>query len=410
MHPALSTLNKQQIVAALKIAGLPFPGDYARNGKHVYLNLLCAAGPEVVSAAVDKVLGSTLPTVASPALVSAPTALLAAAPEIPMPDIKVVSTSTLGKRFGITGKYKDAPVSVWNDPDAPTLDPIYRFDAEMLFDVTREIEEGGNVWLAGPASTGKTEFVKNLCAGLGRACVRVSMDDSLERYELIGGERAVNGTQVYKHGVILKAMRRPGAIVLLDELGFGRAANLAAMHGILEPNGSYTVPETGETIRRAPGQLFMAADNSNGTGDHSGQYVGVKPQNKAFRSRFGMYVEFTYLKADVEAEVLSARTGCNRAVAEEIVRFLGVCRTAVETSQLEIAPVLREAMALCRGMKNGIEPRRAFERCIVAGAEPEAREVLQQLWKQNMDAARLDAAVKGIPLPTPVASPEPIAA
>jgi nitric oxide reductase NorQ protein len=394
MHQALNTLSKAQVISALKILGLSYPGDYARNGKHVYVNLLChGTDPDEVRAAIDKVLGSTLPTSVAPALIAGPAAVMAAAPEAPPPDVKVIGKSTLGKRFGIGGKYKDAPVTLWDDPDAPTLDPLYRFDPEILFDATREVEEGGNIWLCGPASTGKTEFVKNLCAGLGRAFVRVSMDDSLERYELIGGERAVNGSQVYKQGVILKAMQRPGAVVLLDELGFGRAANLAALHGVLEPNGSYTVPETGQVIRRAPGQLFMAADNSNGSGDITGQYVGVKPQNKAFRSRFAMYLEFTYLKPEVEAEVLSARTGCNKAVAEEIVRFLGVCRTAVETSQLEIAPVLREAMALCRALKNGIEPRRAFERCVVTGAEAEAREVLQQLWKANMDTARLEVAM-----------------
>lgn len=323
---------------------------------------------------------------------TAPTAVPAVAV---VPNIKVVSQSTLGATFGIRGRLSGVAIDIWNDPDAPILDPLYKFNGDQLHSALCAIKRGRNVWLAGPAGTGKTEFVKNLCAGLGRAFVRVSFDSGAERYEFIGGERVRNGSTVYQDGIVLRGFRRPGAVILLDEVSFARPEYLSALHAPLEPNGTITISETGEVVNKAPGVVFFAADNSNGRGDFTGMYVGVREMNIAFVNRFAKTIVFTYMTPEMESKVIAARTECDPALAQMIVSFLTVCRAAGDSAQLDHVPTLREAFYLAEALSDGQPYRAAFEETMVNRASPESAEVLQQLWKANVSDAAIDAAKSG---------------
>lgn len=374
--------------------------DLARNSRQDILDAvqkLPTPDVEAAMASLGLIPGSgwAQPQAAPGAAPAAPAALpeAAPAPVEQQHDVRVVSQSTLGKVFGIRGKAASIVVDVWNDPAAPKLDPGYKFKTDQLVSAMSAIKRGRNVWLAGPAGTGKTEFVKNLCAGLGRAFIRVSFDSSSERYELIGGERVRNGSTVYQRGVILQGMTRPGAVVLLDEVGFARPEYLSALHAVLEPEGAVTIPETGEVIRRADGVVFFAADNSNGTGDSTGMYAGVREMNRAFISRFAKTIVFTYLAEGVEAWVIANRSGCTPALAALIVKFLGVARQAGRGAQLDYVPALREAFALAEALTDGQKPRLAYEETIVNRATVESQEVLQQLWAANINDADIDAAL-----------------
>lgn len=382
-------LTKPQLVEIVKrVTGSA--GDYARRTKSEYENQVAGFDQGVVAQVAEQ-LG--IPLIAG--VWSAPAAPTAAPVVEAVPDVAIVKQSTLGAIFGIRGKYAATEVDVWNDPAAPTLDPLYKFDGEQLFSAVTAIKRGRNVWLAGPAGTGKTEFVKNLCAGLGRAFVRVSFDSGAERYEFIGGERVKNGTTVYQRGIVLRGFTRPGAVVLLDEVSFARPEYLSALHAPLEPEGVVTVPETGEVIAKAPGVVFFAADNSNGRGDYTGMYVGVREQNVAFVNRFARTIEFSYLDAASEAKVVVGRAGCTPQLAALLVSFMSVCRQAGESAQLDHVPTLREVFYLAEALTDGMTPRHAFEQCMVNRASPESREVLQQLWKANMSDANIALALEG---------------
>lgn len=359
--------------------------DMARNSKEDYLDALASCSAESVASAVQS-LG----------LIAGSWAVQAAAPAPAveqLPEIKPVRVATLGQIFGVRGKLASTEIEVWNDPAAPTLDPLYKFDIDALHSAAVAIKRGRNVWLAGPAGTGKTEFVKNLCAGLGRAFIRISFDSGAERYEFIGGERVKNGSTVYQEGVVLRGMQRPGAVILLDEVSFARPEYLSALHAPLEPDGAVTVPETGQVIRKAPGVCFFAADNSNGRGDFSGMYVGIREQNVAFVNRFAKTLVFSYLKPELESKVIAARSGCTVELAEVIVSFLTVCRQAGDQAQLDHIPTLREAFYLAEGLTDGQEYRKAFEETMVNRASPESAEVLQQLWKANVSDVAIERAL-----------------
>jgi MoxR-like ATPase len=274
--------------------------------------------------------------------------------------------------------------------------PGFRFNAKHLRNALTAMARQRPIWLAGPAGTGKTEFVKQLCARLGRAFVRVQFDASLEAYDVIGGERVKAASNVWQDGLVLQGFRRPGAVILLDEVGFARSEYTSSLHAALEPAGVITVPATGEVINRAPGVQFFAADNSNGRGDSTGVYVGVREQNNAFLNRFARFMEFRYLPVDEEAEIVADTTGCTPQLALLVANFIAVCRAKAEGGVLESPPSMREAFYLAEALTDGLSPRDAFECTVVSRSPVDVQEILQQLWAANVNTDAIDAALRGI--------------
>lgn len=387
----LDRLSKPALIEICRRLGIK-TGDTARNPKGYYVESLLSHPEQAEVEAALAELAARLNLAPMPEA-----AVITANPGVPEhPEgIAVIGRKRVSEVFGFRGKFGEMEIAIWNDPDAPEFDPDFSFDKEKLEEVLIAIETGINPWLYGPAGTGKTEFMRNVAAKLGRAFYRVSFDAALERYEFLGGERARAGSTVWQDGTVLIAMTRPGAIVLLDEVGFARPEYLSALHAVLEPNATLTITETGRRVRKAEGVVFAAADNSNGTGDATGLYAGLRQQNRAFTSRFGIFVRFDYLEGDTEARVIAVRSGCNEDLAGNLVKFLAVCRQHAESAVIEEAPSLREAFALAKMLMRGMNPRRAFEVAMVNRVSADNAEQLQQLWKANVDEDALVAAVEG---------------
>lgn len=311
-------------------------------------------------------------------------------------DIKPVRTAPASEVFGVrSAVLKDIMVEVWNDPAAPKVMSKFRFDVKKLRVALTAMARQRPVWLGGPAGTGKTEFVKQLCARLGRAFIRVQFDASLEAYHVIGGERVKSASTVWQDGLVLQGFRRPGAVILLDEVGFARSEYTSSLHAAIEPDAIITVPETGEVIERAAGVCFFAADNSNGRGDSTGVYVGVREQNNAFLNRFSRFVNFEYLSVDEESAIVADNTGCPVALANMVSSFISICRAKADGGALESPPTMREAFYLAESLMDGIPAREAFECVIVNRAPIDCQEILQQLWAANVDADMVDQASAG---------------
>ena len=119
--------------------------DLARNSKGDLILALDSLPEAAVSGALDSL--GLIAGVWSGAASSAPLAEPAPAVE-QLPDIHVVAQKSLGEIFGIRGKFASITVDVWNDPAAPALDSLYKFDPEQLSSAVSAIKRGRNVWLA----------------------------------------------------------------------------------------------------------------------------------------------------------------------------------------------------------------------------------------------------------------------
>jgi len=200
---------------------------------------------------------------------------------------------------GETVNFEDMEVLVWNDPEALAVLDDYVFNPANLHQALCALSESipDNVWLAGERSTGKTAFTEQISARLKRKLFRINFDDGMERSEFIGANILKNGDVEWKAGIIAQAIQHTGSLILLDEIGFARPAQLASLHALCErsANRAIVIAETGTRIPVASHVAFFCADNSNGHGDASGNFAGVRDQNTAFIDRFSYTLEFNYL-------------------------------------------------------------------------------------------------------------------
>jgi hypothetical protein len=265
--------------------------------------------------------------------------------------------------------FGDLMVAVWNDSAAPAIVDDYVFNPAHLHQSLIALDDPlpDNVWLAGERGTGKSEFVTQVAARLKRRLYRINFDEALERADFIGGNSIESGSVVWKAGIVAQAIQHCGAIVLLDEIGFARAQSLAALHALCErsPHRSITISETGERIPVASHVVFFCADNSNGHGDNSGNFAGVREQNSAFIDRFSYTLYFDYLPQDDEISLIVNRTGVTLDAARIIVSFANVAREKARAGLLTQPPSLRQLFAWARSVKKGLPVRTAFQNAII---------------------------------------------
>jgi nitric oxide reductase NorQ protein len=294
--------------------------------------------------------------------------------------------------------FRSLPVSVWNDPNAPQLVDDYVFTPAHLHQALIALDGSlpDNVWLGGERGTGKTEFVTQIAARLQRRLFRINFDEALERADFIGGNSIKEGSVVWQEGIVTQAIQYAGAIVLLDEIGFARAQSLATLHALCEhsPHRSITIAETGKRIPVASHVVFFCADNSNGHGDHSGNFAGVREQNTAFLDRFSFTLRFEYLNSTDEADLIVKRTGLQPKAAAIIVQFAGVARQKARGGLLTQPPSLRQLFAFARAVKKGLPVRTAFNNAIVNKFPAECEAELVGVFTSQINEDEFKQALK----------------
>lgn len=294
--------------------------------------------------------------------------------------------------------FGDLQVGVWNDAQSPELVDDYVFNPSHLHQALIALDDPlpDNVWLAGERGTGKTEFVAQLAARLKRRLYRVNFDEALERADFIGGNSIESSNVVWKPGIIVQAIKHPGAMVLLDEIGFARAQSLAALHALCErsPHRSITISETGERIPVAQHVVFFGADNSNGHGDTSGNFAGVREQNTAFLDRFSFTLRFEYLPADQERDLIAGRTGLPLDAAELIVKFANVAREKARAGLLTQPPSLRQLFAWARSVRKGLPVEVAFNNAIINKFPADCTAELLGVFSSHIKVTQFKQALK----------------
>lgn len=268
---------------------------------------------------------------------------------------------------------------LYDAADAPVMDPDYVWP-EMSGEAFAAFMDLGHVFLHGPAGTGKTTFAEQVAAHFGRQFIRVSCDDQTEAATLCGMTVPDGAGGVkWQDGQLAQAIRKPGAVVLIDEPTVARAGALYVLQAVLDKRKLH-IQETGEVIHVAPDVIFIAADNTNGTGDTTGQYEGTRILSRALLDRFDIHVPVSYLPVDKEARALMARTGCSKKLALDVCKFANFTRIKSESGDLSHGLGFRRLMALTRQIQRGVEPVRAFQLAVIETAPHDDKEALRQMW------------------------------
>ncbi|MEM0949552.1 MAG: AAA family ATPase [Pseudomonadota bacterium] len=242
------------------------------------------------------------------------------------------------------------------------------------------LSHGQHVYLAGPAGTGKTEFARQIAAHWNRSFTRISFTGHTEAPVLVGGYGLKDGATVWKDGQLASAIRIPGNVILLDEPSFATPGALAVLQAVLDSDRALHVDETGEVIPVADDVLFIAADNTAGTGDMSGAYEGTRILNRAFLDRFALTVEVDFLSPGQEAALIHGRTGLPKKRANKLANFAAVTRTKAEEAEVSHGVGLRRLLACAILLQSGADPDRAFKVSVLSTAPRDDQETLRQLW------------------------------
>jgi MoxR-like ATPase len=315
-------------------------------------------------------------------------------PKVKRAKVKDVFDGALSYEYGgETIDFSNMDIELWGDPSAPARVDDYVFDPKHLHQALVALDDPlpDNVWLAGERGTGKTEFVTQVASRLGRKLFRVNFDEAMERAEFIGGNTIKDGNVVWKAGVITQAIQHTGALIILDEVGFARAQSIAVLHSLCErsPHRSIVIAETGERIAVASHVAFFCADNSNGFGDQSGNFAGVRDQNTAFIDRFGYTLRFEYLPFADEVSLVSKRTGLPVDASEVLVKFATVAREKAKAGVLTQPPSLRQLFAWARAITKGVPVGIAFENAIINKFPSDCEAELRGVFSATIDVNNL---------------------
>ena len=315
-------------------------------------------------------------------------------PKVKRAKVKDVFDGALSYEYGgETIDFSNMDIELWGDPSAPARVDDYVFDPKHLHQALVALDDPlpDNVWLAGERGTGKTEFVTQVASRLGRRLFRVNFDEAMERAEFIGGNTIKDGNVVWKAGVITQAIQHTGALIILDEVGFARAQSIAVLHSLCErsPHRSIVIAETGERIAVASHVAFFCADNSNGFGDQSGNFAGVRDQNTAFIDRFGYTLRFEYLPFADEVSLVSKRTGLPVDASEVLIKFATVAREKAKAGVLTQPPSLRQLFAWARAITKGVPVGIAFENAIVNKFPADCEAELRGVFSATIDVNNL---------------------
>lgn len=133
-----------------------------------------------------------------------------------------------------------------------------------------------NVWIYGPAGTGKSTAAENVAKALN---LEFYSDGKMSDETKVLGYQDANGT--YRSTNFRKAFEH-GGIYLADEIDGSMPDALLALNGALA-NGYCSFPD--KIVCRHPDFIFLAAANTTGTGGTI-EYVGRFKQDAAFNDRF----------------------------------------------------------------------------------------------------------------------------
>jgi len=240
-------------------------------------------------------------------------------------------------------------VDLYNAPDAPPVDPHFVWAEGILRHFILSQDTGENTFMGGEKGTGKSQSAAQWAARTGRPYVRYNFHKQTTADDSAGAQALENGSSVFKRGDFLQAYVSPATVILLDEISFANAGNLATLNGFLEADA--VVNYGGMTHRKAQGVMIFGADNTFGNGDETGRYSGTTPMNSATLDRFSRIIPFTFMPLDLETKAVVNRTGCDPRLAEHVLKAINVARSKAKDGDIVEAPSIRSVMSFIRAVK-----------------------------------------------------------
>jgi len=215
------------------------------------------------------------------------------------------------------------------------------------------------VFITGLSGNGKTLMVEQVCAELGRECIRVNISIETDESDLLGGPTLVNGNVVNRDGPVITAMKR-GAILLIDEVDRG-SNKLMCLQGILEGKPYYN-KKNGEMVYPKSGFSIIATANTKGRGSEEGRYLS-QILDDAFLERFPITVEQEYPDVKTEKKILEPLIA-DKDFVEKLTQWADIVRQSHEQGAVDEIISTRRLVHIAKAHKIFNDRMKAIELCV----------------------------------------------
>ena len=242
------------------------------------------------------------------------------------------------------------------------------------------------IFVTGLSGNGKTLMVEQVCAELGRECIRVNISIETDETDLLGGPTLVNGNVVNRDGPVITAMKR-GAVLLIDEVDRG-SNKLMCLQGILEGKPYYN-KKSGELVHPAPGFNVVATANTKGRGSEEGRYLS-QILDDAFLERFPITVEQEYPDAKTEKKILTPLIA-DEDFVNNLCQWADVVRQSFEQGATDEIISTRRLVHIAKAYTIFKDRMKAIELC-VARFDEETKTAFIDLYTKVDEKAKAPVA------------------
>lgn len=295
----------------------------------------------------------------------------AVAPFIPAPKSAGVDADTL--QAAVDAAIANQPpkvVHVLRNDDPPVVLDRQHYLFEM---VMRLVSLRQNVYLVGPAGSGKTKLAENVAHALGLEFHSMSVCAQTSKFELMG---YMDAHGQYVPSIFYTAVKN-GGVVLLDEVDAGNA-NVLSVINALSSNGECGFPN-GEQVKKHGDFVLIAAANTYGTGADR-KYVGRNALDGATLDRFA------FLEFPIDEGLEAAMCGINGVRSPAFDMSLG--GSQADASWVFEVQNFRESVATC-GLQVVVSPRASKMGCAMLAAGIGLTHVRKMVLYKGLDKASI---------------------
>lgn len=238
----------------------------------------------------------------------------------------------------------------------PPIDLNHVYEIEVLKNSVMAKELNMNLYAWGHKGCGKTTTLEQVAARTNHPQIRVQHTLNMEESHVLGFWTVKDRETVFMPGPLALAMRN-GWIYLADEYDVAQPAVLAVYQPVMEGK-SLVIKEAQGTpwgiVKPHPNFRFWATGNTNGSGDETGLYQGTQIQNSANYDRFGVVLQFKYMRADLESAAISKQAGIAKPDADKLVDFANKVREAYDGNKISDTVSTRTLVNAAKlGMRKG---------------------------------------------------------
>ncbi|MDY6935629.1 MAG: MoxR family ATPase [Spirochaetota bacterium] len=236
----------------------------------------------------------------------------------------------------------------------PKADPNFFAKKEDILNLDRleKLSERHpiNILITGNQGCGKSSLVRQFANNYNRPMATFQVGLLVESGQLFGQQRLREGETYFQSFLFPQAIQTPRCIIHLEEINRSETPHaLNELFSVLSEDRSIWIDELG-LVEVVPGVIFFATMNEGE------EFTGTDEVDAALMDRF-YRLHLEYLPKDVEKEVLTAKTGIDPALADQILNVVNKLRN---NEQLDISISIRHSLMIAELMSTGATLREAI--------------------------------------------------